>query len=158
MPGDGWEAALAKYKEEADDLHAGRTPRVRAGNLVVMDLCNRFLTAKDHALAAGEINARTRAEYKATTDRLVSRFGKNRLMDDLAAEDFEALRADIAKTWGPVRLGNEVQKVRTVFKYGYDAGLIDKPMRFGPGFKKPSTSVLRKHRAAGGTMLPQNTR
>ena len=40
--------------------------------------------------------------------------------------------------------------MRTVFKYGYEAGLIDKPMRFGPQFKKPSKSVLRKHRATNG--------
>ena len=49
-------------------------------------------------------------------------FGKDRPVDDLAADDFEELRADIAKTWGPVRLGNEVQRVRTLFKYGYEAG------------------------------------
>ncbi len=35
------------------------------------------------------------------------------------ADDFETLRAAMADRWGPVRLGNEVQKVRTVFKYGY---------------------------------------
>src|SRR5262249_36100267 len=28
VPGDGWEEALALYKSQADDLHAGRTPRV----------------------------------------------------------------------------------------------------------------------------------
>ena len=36
-------------------------------------------------------------EYKATTDRLVSTFGKTRLVDDLAADDFEALRDAMAK-------------------------------------------------------------
>src|SRR5262245_34316986 len=46
VPGDGWEEALALYKEQADDLHAGRTPRVRGDALTVAELCNRFLTAK----------------------------------------------------------------------------------------------------------------
>src|SRR5688572_16518884 len=42
VPGDGWEEALAQYKAQADDLHAGRTPQVAAGELTVADLCNRF--------------------------------------------------------------------------------------------------------------------
>ncbi len=109
-------------------------------------MCNRFRTAKLRQREAGEITARTYDEYVATTDRLVTTFGKGRLVDDLAVEDFEALRGEMAKQWGPVRLGNEVQKVRTVFKYGFEAGLIDKPVRFGPQFKKPSASVLRRHR------------
>ena len=28
-----------------------------------------------------------------------------------------------------------MQRVRSVFKYGYDAALIDKPVRYGPTFK-----------------------
>jgi integrase len=92
-------------------------------------------------------------EYKATTDRLVSMFGGPRLVDDLAADDFEALRDAMAKQWGPVRLGNEIQKVRTVFKYGYESGLIDRPVRYGPQFKKPSASVLRRHRAKNGERM-----
>jgi hypothetical protein len=30
VPGDGWKEALELYKAQADDLHAGRTPRVKA--------------------------------------------------------------------------------------------------------------------------------
>jgi hypothetical protein len=45
-------------------------------------------------------------EYNATTDLLVSTFGKTRIVDDLAAGDFEALRADMAKKSGPVHLGD----------------------------------------------------
>ena len=148
IEGDGWQEALTLYKAQADDLHAGRTPRTKAGGLTVMELCNRFLTAKKNKVAAGELTERTFVEYRQTTDRLVATFGKDRLVDDLASDDFESLRADLAKTWGPVRLGNEIQKVRTVFKYGYEAGLIDRPVRFGPEFRKPSKSVMRKHRAS----------
>ena len=36
--------------------------------------------------------------------------------------------------------------MRTVFKWGYEAGLIDRPIRFGPHFKKPSRKVIRKAR------------
>jgi integrase len=50
-------------------------------------------------------------------------------------------------------VGNEIQRVRSVFKYGYDAALIDRPIRFGPGFKKPSAKVLRQNRAKGGLRM-----
>ena len=43
--------------------------------------------------------------------------------------------------------------MRTVFKYGYESGIITQPVRFGPQFKKPSKSVLRKQRAEGGKKL-----
>jgi integrase len=158
-----WKPALELYKEQADDLHAGRTPRVKSDGLTVADLCNRFLTAKQRQWEAGEISSRMfeptadpkkpKGEYPATTNRLVATFGGNRLVDDLTAEDFEALRDAMAKQWGPVRLGNEIQKVRTVFKYGFEAGLIDKPIRYGPQFKKPSASVLRRHRAKSGERM-----
>ena len=153
IEGDGWKEALALYKAQADDLHVGRTPRVTSDGLTIADLCNRFLTAKQRSLDANEITARTFAEYRATTDRLVTTFGKSRLVDDLASDDFEALRANIAKVWGPVRLGNEVQRVRTVFKFGFECGIIEKPVRYGPQFKKPSKSVLRRHRVAKGKRL-----
>jgi integrase len=153
IEGDGWKEALEEYKAVADDLHAGRTPRVKGDGLTVADLCNRFLTVKTHQRDAGEITPRMFDEYQATTDRLVASFGKTRLVDDLAADDFEALRDAMAKQWGPVRLGNEIQMARSVFKYGFEAGLIDRPVCYGPQFKKPSASVLRRHRAKNGERL-----
>src|SRR5262245_13289391 len=105
IDGDGWEQALALYKAQADDLHAGRTPRANNDGLTVKDLCNKFLTAKNIKLEAGEIGQRMFLEYKTTTDRLVATFGAKRLVDDLASDDFEKLRADLAKQFGPVRLG-----------------------------------------------------
>ncbi|HVL11460.1 MAG TPA: hypothetical protein VM529_02785 [Gemmata sp.] len=153
VPGDGWEDALREYKEVADDLHAGRTPRVKGGGLTVKDLANRFLTAKKNQLDAGELSPRSFSEYRQTTDLLVAQFGLSRLVDDLAAPDFETLRASMARRLGPVRLGNEVQRVRTVFKYAYEAGLVEKPMRYGPQFVKPSKAVMRKHRAKAGPKL-----
>ncbi len=147
VPGDGWEDALSAYELVADDLHAGRTPRGRPGGLTVRDLANHFLTAKKNQLDAGELTLRSFAEYRETTDLLVARFGLTRPVDDLAAPDFEALRPSLARRLGPVRLGNEVQRVRTVFKYGYDAGLIDRPVRYGPQFMKPGRTTMRKHRA-----------
>jgi integrase len=40
-----------------------------------------------------------------------------------------------------------------VCKYAFDAGLTDHPIRFGPGFKRPSKKTLRLHRAKQGPKL-----
>jgi len=68
-------------------------------------------------------------------------------------EDFAALRKRLAKKWGPHRLNKTIQFIRCVFKYAYDAELLDRPIRFGPGFKLASKKVLRLHRAEAGPKL-----
>lgn len=137
--------------------HPGRTPRVKkTGNgLTIKDLCNRFLTAKLRKRKAGEITQPTFNDYRGVTDLLISQFGKERLVDDLAADDFEQLRDHMAEGLGPVRLGNTIGRVKSVFKYGHEAGIINQPMRFGPEFKKPSAAVLRRHKAKNGEKMLQ---
>jgi integrase len=153
VEGDGWKEALELYKAVADDLHAGRTPRVKADGLTVAELCNRFLTAKQRKHEAGELGIRMFAEYKEITDLVVAAFGKTRLVEDLAADDFEKLRAEMAERWGPVRLGNAITRAKSVFKYGLDNGLIDRPVRYGGEFRKPDKAVLRRHRAQNGEKM-----
>ncbi len=152
-PWDDPDGALTKYLDQKDDLHAGRTPRVQGDGLTVRDLLNHFLTSKKRLLESSEITPRTFADYRETCDRLVEAFGKSRLVVDLASEDFGRLRGNLAKRWGPTALGNEVQRVRIVFKYAYDAGLVDRPIRYGPEFRRPSKKTLRKVRAAKGKKL-----
>jgi integrase len=147
VPGDGWEDALREYKEQADDLHAGRTPRAKGDGLTVKDLCNRFLTAKLRKVEANELTSRLFAEYKECTDLCVSAFGANRLVDDLAADDFAALRVTFVKKWGPVRVGNSITRTKSIFKFGFESGAMDRPVRYGPEFVKPDKAALRRHRA-----------
>jgi hypothetical protein len=58
IEGDGWKEALKEYKAVADDLHAGRTPRVQGDGLTVAGLCNAFLTAKLRKVDSGELGSR----------------------------------------------------------------------------------------------------
>lgn len=154
IEGETWREALDKFKAQVDDLQAGRTPRVSTeGGLTVKALCNHFLTAKTRKLESGELGRRMYEDYKEITDLLVAEFGNNRLVDDLAADDFEKLRADMAKRWGPVRLGNGITRVKSVFKYGIDNGLIERAVRYGSEFRKPGKAVLRRHKAQNGTKM-----
>lgn len=147
------DAALAKYLDQRDDLQAGRTPRVKADELTVRELVNRFLTAKKALLESEELSPRTWRDYYATAETLVEAFGKTRAVADLAGDDFEKLRSSLAKTRGPVALGNAIQRVRSVFAFAWNENLIEKPIRFGASFKKPSRKVIRKARQAAGSRM-----
>jgi integrase len=148
------QGALDRYLRDRDDLHAGRTPRAREDEqLTLRGLANRFLTAKRALVDSEEITPRTWADYHASCGRLLRALGKERLVTDLAMEDFAGYRRRMAKKWGPTAIGNEIQRIRSVFRYGFEAGLLEKPVRFGPDFKKPSKKTRRQERARKGKRM-----
>lgn len=154
VPDDGWQAALETYQQYRDDDHSGRARRtVGAGGLTLRELVNRFLTAKEQLRDSGDIVARTFNDYHDVCERTIKYFGADRLIDDIVAEDFGAFRSAISKTRGPVALTNDITRVRVLFKWGFDAGVLDKPIRYGQSFQKPSKAVLRKVKAARGARL-----
>jgi integrase len=146
-------AALELWLEQKDDLLAGRVPRSSKGMLTLHGLINKFLDAKDAQRQAGELASTTLADYHETCKMLAVAFGKTRIVDDLAADDFEALRKSMAKRLGPHALGREIRQIKTLFKYGYEAGMLDKPMRYGPMFKPPAKRILRAARQAAGPKM-----
>jgi integrase len=155
LPGDSWwKPALELYLEQKDDIQAGRTPRIKSdGGLTIADLCNHFLTAKLRKVESGELGQRMFMDYREATGLLVATFGKQRRVDDLIASDFEQLRATMARRWGPVRLGNAITRVKSVFSYGVNNGLMAKAPLYGSEFRKPERTVLRRHRAQVGERM-----
>jgi integrase len=147
------DGALKKYLDQKDALHAGRKPREDTGGITVKDLVNRFLHQKQALVDVGELSPRTWRDYKEATDAIVAAFGKRRLVEDLDPDDFAELRNKVAEKWGPHRVCKTIQFVRCVFKYAFDAGLLDRPVRFGPGFKRPSKKTIRLQRARQGAKL-----
>ena len=118
-------------------------PRKGVVGCSVADLVNRFLDAKKLLIASGELSARTWRDYYLTSERLVNQFGKFRAVAELDGQDFERLRG-AGKKLGPVSLGNEIQRIRTILKFAWDEQLIPGPVRFGSTFKKPSLRTMRK--------------
>jgi integrase len=145
--------ALDKWLAEKDDLLAGRTPRVKAEGLTIYQLTNEFLTAKRHLVDTCELAHRSFADLFDSCQRIGDNFGWDRLVLELAPEDFARLRREFARQWGPTRVGNEIQRVRSVFKFGFEAGLIPRPVGYGATFKKPSREVLRLQRAKKGSRM-----
>jgi integrase len=147
------DGALQKYLDQKDDLHAGRTPRADSQEVRVKDVCNAFLASKDQLVEAGELSPLTRLQYGRMSDEVVSHFGKHRLVTDIGPTEFDKLRDKFAKKWGPHLLKKAIQYVRSIFKHAYESGLIERPIRFGPGFKRPSAKTMRLHRAKQGKKL-----
>jgi integrase len=147
------EGAEAKYNEQAKDLHAGRAPRPDPQAVTVKDVCNDFIDAKKALVNTGELSPRTLAGYDRACKFLLKQAGKGRLMSDLGPDDFAALRNQLAGSYGPRTLSTEIQFIRCICKYAFDAGLIDRPVRYGPGFSRPSMKTIRLHRARQGLKL-----
>jgi len=148
------QGSLDKYLAQKDDLFAGRTPRaVTEDGCTVRDLVNRFLASKEQLVASGELSQRSFDDYHKECEKVIAVFGRHRMVEDLTPEDFEDLRAQLAKKLGPVALGNAINRVRILFKYAYDQFLVDKPVRYGQTFKRPSRAVLRKERGKKGPRM-----
>ena len=152
---EGPEAALAKYLSERDDLHSGRKPKgIEAGGpATVRDLYNKFLNHKQRLVDSGELTQRSWKDYEAAADLIYKHFGRSRLIADIGPDDFGRLRARLAKQWGPVTLGNTINRIRVIFKFAFDDGMIDRPIRYGQSFKRPSRKTIRVQRAKGGAKL-----
>jgi integrase len=150
--------AINRWVEEKDALLAGKVPRTRPAGcrdtLTLEDLITRFLTTKLLMRDAGELSPYTWNSYADVCNQLLAAFGKDRLVTDIMPEDFEQLRAKWAMTYGPVRLGAEINRARVVFNYAEKNKLIPRgTIEFGEGFKRPSKKVMRLHRADQGKKL-----
>lgn len=141
------DAALQKYLEQRDDLHAGRTPMPTGEGMTLLDLCNHFLTWKKNMVKSGELTQRTFDDYEQTCALILQELGKNKIVSKLHPADFTKLRERLARKRGLVALGNQISRARVIFNYAYNADFIDRPLKYGPAFKRPSRRSMRVARA-----------
>ncbi len=107
-------------------------------------MLNGFLNSKRLLKESGELSPRSYADYEKTCDRIADNLDKRRLITDFDHEDFEQLRATLAKGRGPVTLKGELTRARMVFLYANENGLAEKPISYRKPLKAPSKRVLRK--------------
>lgn len=128
-----WEdpnAALAKYNDWIHEIQAGRDPRrsgvaqVYSDTLSVSDLCNLFLERQQSRVETGTVSNRHFSDCLKSCRFVVDHFGKFMRAAALRAADFQNLRAAFPATWGPTKTGTEIQRIRSVFKWGAESGLI----------------------------------
>ena len=162
---DGWEAALAKFERDWSYILEHGRPRPADDGSTDDDgctlavLCNAFLNSKRRKMEAGDLAARSFADYLRITDGLIDHFGKDRRVADLQPADFAKLRAKLSKSLGPVSLKDKINRIRIIFNYAHDKrypnkySLIDSPVHYGEAFDRPSVKALRKARNAAGPRL-----
>lgn len=139
--------ALEMWLEQKDDLIAGRQPRKHdPDTLTVGHLCNHFLTHHEERRDRGEISPRTFQGLHATCANIIKCFGKGRPVSDLTPDDFGKLRSALAETRKAVSLRNEMQRCRSVFRYAYVNGLVDREVQYGSKFDKPELKQVRRER------------
>lgn len=140
-------AALAKFKEGKPAPVA--TPR--RGPLTVYDINNLFLGAKNKQKESQDLSEASFQSYLNTCKRM-SEFWYDRPACTLHPQDFSAFKEYRAKALNVVSLGNEIVRVKTIFKWAAGLGYIQ-PLDFGPDFKKPSSKSVRRHRRLQGQKM-----
>jgi len=156
-----WEdpdAALQNYLRVAEALHAGRKPReesISPDALTVKDACNNFLTYQFRRADADEIGFRWAEDCRVVLEQFARLVGERRLVSDLIPDDFQAFRQRLLrkglsgrKGLGVHALNRAITVVRGMFKYAYEVDLIDRPIKYGKAFERPSASLRRKSRMA----------
>src|ERR1019366_4321078 len=101
----------------------------------------------------GELSPYTWKAYHDVCEEIVETFGRERLLSDLLPEDFGLLRTVWAKKWGTERLATEINRARIVFNFAFKNCMIDKPIRYGEGFSRPSKKTRRLNKAAKGSQM-----
>jgi hypothetical protein len=123
--------------------------------LFLRELIDKFLVQKRNAVDLAELFPASLRDYEKSCRRLNESFG-DRIVDSLLSADFARLRSQLASTRGPASLGNEITRIRVVFIFAHDNCLIDRPVRYGTAFRKPSKRVLRLEKARKGPKLFQS--
>lgn len=149
-PWRDWQAALSLYQQQRGDLEAGRTPKpMNPDALSVKQMVALFLDARKLDVKSGSLAARTWEEYKDYGERLIRVFGAGQIVQDLMPEDFLRLKKDLQKTHRSlVSLKGDVQKIKVFFNWAgpndHGQGLYERPLRYGPGFKSPSSRSIKR--------------
>jgi integrase len=145
------DAALKRYHEHCAGLHSGRINAVKRDvGLTVRDLANRFLESAEARRDAGELSPRTFADYYRDCERLVTFFGRDRVVESITRDDLKSLRKHLARGVNPETLNGRVGVTRSIFKFAYEEELVEKPIRFGKDLKRPDRRLLRRSRADAG--------
>lgn len=141
-----WKAALERFQYE-NDLQQGKTPPPQnVDALTVGDLVNTFLENREAKVLSGEMANRTFADSKRTGALLIEALGRYKSVESLTPDDFAKLRLKFSKGVGLVSLGNDIQRTRVIFNFAFKNEMIDRPVRMGLSFSKPSKQSVRKEK------------
>ena len=120
-------------------------PDSRSDALTVGDLVNHFLHHRKGKMDGGELANVTYTDYTAAGVHLIDCLGRHTDVDGLQPDDFAKLRDRLADRYCLSALGPQMQRCKAIFNFAYKNMLVDKPIRMGLSFDKPTRkAVLRE--------------
>jgi hypothetical protein len=144
------DAALANYLEQKDALYAGRKPQEASTGATVHELANASSTTSRRSWTRVNLCIGGRGRLQAVLRRGRRRARQAAPGGRPRSQQLRRAPQQNGQEVGCRPAGHKIQCVRNLFKHGFEAGLVDRPMRFGPGFKRLSKKVLRLQRAKQG--------
>lgn len=149
--------AASHYRRYQGVIESGQTVpsinEVDDSYYSIADICNLFLMAQKKRVAEKTLSNRSFVDYKKTCEMFIEHVGRERDVDTLNAQDFSSYRDMIAGRRNLIGVGNEVTRVKTIFKWAFESEYLVKPIRFGPEFKRPPNKAVRRHRREKGPQL-----
>jgi integrase len=151
------EKALEQYQREIGLLSQGLEPA--ADDIGLRELFNRYLTAKQRGLAAGEIGARALSD-SSTTLRRVLAILSDRLVSTLVSENFSTLKHRLSAGRSIITVAGDIRRFKAAMNWAHREGLIARLPRFGDDFKPaPARAVrLAKSQRAALVFQPEELR
>jgi integrase len=144
------EKSLAEWLRIQDDPEGLKTGK--DGSLSLHELCNRFMSFKESRKRSGELSQRMYDEYMSVCETLLAELGKGTSVNSITPNALARVRERWSVQFGVNGLNKRVTQARCLFKFAYDEGMLEKPIRYGQSFSKPSSKTIRKHRMERGRL------
>jgi integrase len=138
--------ALAAYIHSKSDIEAGREVELQPDDMTLREGLLLFLRSRKRRLEQGDIVKRSYDDYEKECQLLRDKLGAKTPLKTIGPRHFVALRESMVGS--PNTISNRIGRVRVVFKYLFECGALDVPVRYGPDFSKPSQKTLRLHKAS----------
>jgi hypothetical protein len=95
-------------------------------------------------VADGEITQRAFRNASECCAKMVERFGKARLVDDLGPDDFAQYRSKRLAKYAPNTVNTQIARCKAVLNWAFETGRIETPVKTGRGFKSSQRAVRRR--------------
>lgn len=151
-----WEdpdAALDAWLEDKDHLNAGKDRPSKSNGATVAEVTDAYYESQVAKVESGELGRNTLDYNKRTCKRITDTLGLDTPVESLAPSDFSKFRSRLGKTLSARSLGIELQRIRSVFNYGLEEGLIERLPKYGTAFKKPPEKLIRRERNQRGSQM-----
>ena len=138
------DVALKEWQRVHSSLLAGIEPQVEPTGLTLREGLKSFLSSRMTSLKEGNIVQRSYDDYYRECELVRDALGASTLLESIGPTHFTHLRESMKGT--PNVISNRIGRVKVLFKFLYQEGLLAQPVRYGGNFKKPPRKRIREHR------------